>query len=66
MPGQEQLQGLIEQPRRRHPGEPIAQRADGFRGGGVELKAELRLEAGGAQHAHRILAKARLRIADQL
>ncbi len=32
---------------------------------GSMLKAELRLEARRAQHAHRILAKARLRIADQ-
>ena len=65
LPGEEQLQRLIEQARRRHAGEELAQRPDGFRRGRLDLKAELRLEARGAEHPHRILAKARLRIADQ-
>ena len=64
-PRQEQLQRLIEQARRRHAGEQLAQPRDRLGSRRVDLEAELRLEARRAQHAHRVFAKARLRIADQ-
>ena len=64
MAGQEQLQRFIEQPRRRHAGQQSAQPRYRCRGRRLERKSELGLEARGAQHAHRILAIARLRIAD--
>ena len=63
--GQEQLERLVEQPRRRHAGEQRAQAPDGFRRRLVVGEAELGLETSRTQHAHRILAVTRLRIADQ-
>ena len=64
MPREEELQGLIEEPRGRDRGEPSAKRRNGLCGGGIQVKAELRLEARGAQQAYRVLAKACVGIAD--
>ena len=63
---QEQFQALVEQPRRRHPVEQIRELPDRPLGAGLDREIQLRGEAHRAQHAHRILAVARLRIADQL
>ena len=63
--GQEQLQGFLEQPRRGGFGQQRRQPRQRFCGGRFDLKIQLCGEPRGAQHAHRILAVARVRIADQ-
>ena len=64
MTGEQQLQHLVEETRGRHVvhqiGEILDRRARGF----VDLEAELRRETHDAQHAHRIFAITRGRIAD--
>src|ERR1700690_690750 len=63
--GQKQLQGLVEQARRRPAAEQISQPADWLLGTGLDAEIQLGREAHGAQHAHRILAIARVRVADE-
>ena len=63
--GQEQLCSLIEEPRRRDAGQQATEPLDRRRAGGVDLEAQLGLEARRTQHPHRILAVARLDITDQ-
>jgi hypothetical protein len=62
--GEEQLQHLVEQARRRHPFHQRREAADRLTRRRVERQPELRGEAYRAQHAHRVLAIARLRVAD--
>ena len=65
MPGQEQLQGFLEQPRRRGFGQQRGEARDRLGGGGFDSEAQLGRQPRGTQHAHRILAVARFRVADQ-
>ena len=63
--GQEQLEGLLEQPRRRGIGQQRRQPRQRFGGGGLDAEAQLRRQPRRPQHAHRIFAVARFRLADQ-
>jgi len=64
MPGHEQLQHFVVQARRRHVLEQRREAPDRRLGGGFDGEAKLRRQPHGAQHAHRVFAKARLRVAD--
>ena len=64
VPAGQQLQHLVEYARRRHVLEQAGQPRDRRARRLVDLEAELGGEAHRAQHPHRILAVARLRIAD--
>ena len=66
MPGEQQLLHLVEQPRGRHVLDQLGEPRDRFRRLLLDREAELRREPHRAQHAHRILAIARDRRADQL
>ena len=63
---QQQLLHLVEQARGRHVLDEARELRDRRRGLGVDRDADLRREPHGAQHPHRVLAKARDRRADQL
>ena len=65
MAGLKELQELVEQPRRRHAVDEV--REPWNRRGRIRMdrEAELCRETRGSQHAHRVLAVPRLRIADQ-
>ncbi len=65
MPGEKQLQRLIEQARRRHPAQQISEPRNGRRRGRIDLEGQLRLETRRPQHAHGVLPETRLGIADQ-
>ena len=65
MAGQEQFQGFLEQPRRRGLGQQGRQPGDRFGGRGLDGETQLGRQACRAQHAHRVFAIARFRIADQ-
>jgi len=65
VPGQEQLEDLLEQARRRGLGQQRRQRRDRRGGLGFDLEVQLGGQAHGAQHAHGIFAVALLGIADQ-
>ena len=62
--GEQQLQHLVEEPRRRHVLEQRPHLADRLARRGVDGEAELGRQAHRAQHAHRVLAVARARVAD--
>jgi hypothetical protein len=62
---EKQLQHLIEEARRGHTPQKLAQPPDGFGRCRVDPEAELRLETRRAQHAYRVFPKACLRITDQ-
>ena len=65
LPGEQQLQDLLEEARLRDVLEQMALSARiGSARLRVDLEAQLRREARGAKHAHRILAVARRRVAD--
>ncbi len=64
MPGQQQLDRLIEQTRLRHRFEQITEFEQRRLGGRFDGQLQLGGQAHGAQHAHRILAVAGLGIAD--
>src|SRR5690348_7352465 len=66
MAGEEQLERLIEQARRRHAAEQAAQFPYAGAGLAVEREAQLGLETRGTQHAHGIFAITRGRVADEL
>ena len=63
---QEQFQALVEQPRRRHAVEQVRELPDRPLGARLDREVEFGRETHRAQHAHRILAVAGFRIADQL
>ncbi len=65
MPGHEHLQRFVEQARRRGLLQQRRQLGERRGGGGVDVEVQLGGQARGAQHAHRVLAVARLRVADQ-
>src|SRR5712691_2936722 len=61
---EQQLLHFLVHPRRRHVLQEMRHLADGFSRALVDGEAELRREARGAQHPHRVLAVARPRVAD--
>ncbi len=64
VPGEEQLQHLVEHPRRRHVVDQLRHLADRGARLGLDLEVELRREPDRAQHPDRVLAEAHQRIAD--
>jgi hypothetical protein len=60
----QQLEHLVEEPRRRHVLEEFGHLADRRAGRRVDGQAQLGAEARGAQHAHRVFAVAHARVAD--
>ena len=64
MPGKEELQHLVEHPRRRDVVDQLRHLADRGARLGLDLEVELRREPDRAQHPDRILAEAHQRIAD--
>ena len=65
MPGQEQLEHLLEQARRGGLAQQRRQPRQRLRGGRLDAEVQLGRQPHRAQHPHRILAVARFRVADQ-
>src|SRR4051812_23778300 len=65
MPGMEQLQGFIEQTRRRHVLQQVSQLMDGRRCAFRYFESEFGCKADGPQHAYRIFPVALDRFADE-
>ena len=66
MPGEEELQRLVEQARRRHATQQLLEVAYGGAGLAIEREAQFGFEARCSQHAHRVLAITRHGVAYQL
>ncbi len=66
VPGQEQLEHFLEQPRRRRLFQQPGQARDRLGRGRLDPEIELGCQPHRAQHAHRVLAVALLGVADQL